>query len=263
MYHYAYRITNIVSKYHYSGSRSCSILPVDDIGYHYFSSSTNKFWIQDQKDNPQDYKYKIVYTSTIGRTYANKFEEKYHNRIDVMHHKQFINRTNANVNGFTTLGMKHSKETKRKISVASLGKVISEEQKIKTFISKSKIESNGLSIAQNASIKGASTSKNTIQNNGKTIEENSQIKRVATMKHNKTNVGVNNSMARSVVITDNEGVFVANLLTLDLYKWCAENKVSRTYVIKVLDKKHKHLYETIPHQRYYNSNFRGFTFEYL
>ena len=59
-YHYVYRITNTVTGYHYYGSKSCDEQPKENIGIKYFSSSSNKLFIQDQKNNPQDYKYKVV-----------------------------------------------------------------------------------------------------------------------------------------------------------------------------------------------------------
>ena len=68
-YHYTYRITNILLKLHYYGVRtSKDILPKKDLGIKYFSSSTNKEFIKDQKSNPQNYKYKII---RIYSTYIN------------------------------------------------------------------------------------------------------------------------------------------------------------------------------------------------
>jgi len=58
-YHYVYRITNILTNKHYYGSRSCNILPKNDLGFKYFSSSKDNDFIIDQKINPQNYKYKI------------------------------------------------------------------------------------------------------------------------------------------------------------------------------------------------------------
>ena len=58
-YHYTYRITNIKDGMYYYGVHSCDCLPQEDIGIKYFSSSKKQF-IKDQKENPQDYKYKVV-----------------------------------------------------------------------------------------------------------------------------------------------------------------------------------------------------------
>ena len=59
-HHYTYRITNIIEKKYYYGVHSCDCLPKEDIGVKYFSSSKNKEFIKDQKENPQNYKYKVV-----------------------------------------------------------------------------------------------------------------------------------------------------------------------------------------------------------
>ena len=59
-YHYVYRITNLMTNRHYYGKRSSNIHPKLDIGVRYFSSSKDKQFKQDQLDNPDHYKYKIV-----------------------------------------------------------------------------------------------------------------------------------------------------------------------------------------------------------
>lgn len=119
--HYVYRITNIKTGYHYSGSRSTNLSPLDDIGVVYFSSSSNKLWIQDQKDNPQDYIYKIIFTTYKCRMLATAFEVKYHNRLNVRHHSRFINKSNQASSGFDATGRKMTKLHKKKISNALKG----------------------------------------------------------------------------------------------------------------------------------------------
>ena len=57
-FHYVYRITNVEKNKYYYGSRSSNILPSEDIGIKYFSSSSDKIFVQDQKENPQNYMYK-------------------------------------------------------------------------------------------------------------------------------------------------------------------------------------------------------------
>lgn len=57
MKHYVYRITNIKLNKHYYGTRtSKNKTPEEDIGYIYFSSSSDKEFLKDQKDNPLNYK---------------------------------------------------------------------------------------------------------------------------------------------------------------------------------------------------------------
>lgn len=60
MFHYVYRITNKRLKKHYIGVRSSEIPPKKDLGHFYFSSSTNKEFILDQKQNKKDYEYYII-----------------------------------------------------------------------------------------------------------------------------------------------------------------------------------------------------------
>ena len=59
-YHYVYRITNTKLNKHYYGSRTSKLKPKEDIGIKYFSSSKDKDFIKDQKENFKDYKYKVV-----------------------------------------------------------------------------------------------------------------------------------------------------------------------------------------------------------
>ncbi len=63
IYFCVYRITNLVENKHYYGYKSSVIHPSKVIGVTYFSSSKGiygKQFIADQKENPQNYKYKIV-----------------------------------------------------------------------------------------------------------------------------------------------------------------------------------------------------------
>ena len=60
IYYYVYRITNIVNNTHYYGRRFSKILPKLDLGIKYFSSSSVKEFILDQKQNRHNYKYKII-----------------------------------------------------------------------------------------------------------------------------------------------------------------------------------------------------------
>lgn len=92
--HYVYRITNISIGMHYYGSRTCKeVLPKDDIGKLYFSSSRDRRFILDQTSNPSNYKYKVVKTFS-DREKATAFEIMVHNRLDVKNHEKFYNRAN-------------------------------------------------------------------------------------------------------------------------------------------------------------------------
>ena len=120
-YHYTYRITNIKDGMYYYGVHSCDCLPQEDIGIKYFSSSKKQF-IKDQKENPQDYKYKVVKIFCT-RKEANKHEELLHNKFNVRVHEKFYNKWNANdkfdpssiaIGNQHNKGRKHSKEVNMK-----------------------------------------------------------------------------------------------------------------------------------------------------
>lgn len=93
-YHYTYRITNIKEKMHYYGVHSCDCLPKEDIGIKYFSSAKKEF-IKHQKENPKEYKYKVIKIFDT-RDEANLHEEYLHKRFCVSRHKSFYNKRNAN-----------------------------------------------------------------------------------------------------------------------------------------------------------------------
>ena len=60
MFHYVYRITNKKENKHYYGVRSSKVEPKLDLGVKYFSSSTDKEFINEQKINNYLFKYKII-----------------------------------------------------------------------------------------------------------------------------------------------------------------------------------------------------------
>jgi len=99
MYHYTYRITNTKLNKHYYGTRSSKIEPKEDIGIYYFSSSKDKWFIQDQKNNPQDYRYKILYIFST-RKEAIEMEIKLHNKFNVGINESFFNKSKQTSTGF-------------------------------------------------------------------------------------------------------------------------------------------------------------------
>ena len=130
IYHCVYRITNLLECKHYYGTRSCKIHPSEDLGINYFSSSYDKEFKQDQLDNPQNYKYKVIRIFDT-REEAVKLEIKLHARFDVGRNPSFYNKAKQTSTGWDHTGSKHSKETKIKISNSHKGKVFSEETRIK------------------------------------------------------------------------------------------------------------------------------------
>lgn len=119
-YHYVYRITNIVEQKYYYGSRSCNCNPTDDIGKKYFSRFTEKWFQQDQKENPKKYRYKVVKIFETCREDATELEVLLHKRFDVKNHKKFYNKANQTSKKFDTTGMEltFSDEHKYKISLS-------------------------------------------------------------------------------------------------------------------------------------------------
>lgn len=91
MYHYVYRITNILINKHYYGKRSSKIHPKEDLGVKYFSSCGDKAFINDQKDNPQNYKYKVVFTYDTAQKALAK-EIYLHNYFEVAKSLNFYNK---------------------------------------------------------------------------------------------------------------------------------------------------------------------------
>jgi len=105
MKHYVYRITNIRLNKHYYGTRtSKKTIPEKDIGYIYFSSSSDKDFIKDQKENPQDYKYKVIKKFNT-RKEAIELEIKLHNKFNVGVNESFYNRSKQTSTGFDRKGV--------------------------------------------------------------------------------------------------------------------------------------------------------------
>ena len=102
-YHYTYRITNIKEGKYYYGVHSCDCLPKEDIGIKYFSSSKKEF-IKDQKENPQDYKYKVIKIFST-RVEAVQHEIFLHKKFDVKLHQKFYNDANQTSTKFDTTEM--------------------------------------------------------------------------------------------------------------------------------------------------------------
>ena len=102
---------------YYYGIRTSKISPELDLGIKYFSSSYDKEFIQDQKDNPQNYKYKVIKIYKT-RKEALQLEVKLHHKFDVGINENFYNlakQTSVGFN-FNCLGIKRSPETIRKMS---------------------------------------------------------------------------------------------------------------------------------------------------
>lgn len=130
IYYCVYRITNTVEKKHYYGFKSSDIHPSKIIGVTYFSSLTSaegKAFRKDQKDNPQNYKYKIVQLfETAELAYTR--EIKLHAKFDVKNHLNFYNKSNQTSTGFSTAGKIVAKD----LNGNKLGMVNSDDPRWKT-----------------------------------------------------------------------------------------------------------------------------------
>jgi len=115
MKHYTYRITNTKLNKHYYGTRS-SKDPSSDLGIKYFSSSADKEFIQDQKENPHNYKYKIIKIFK-NRKDALKLEIKLHDKFNVGINESFYNRAKQTSTGFDTAGIKWKMSVKGKNNI--------------------------------------------------------------------------------------------------------------------------------------------------
>ena len=114
-YHYTYWITNTKLQKHYIGVRTSKIPPIHDIGIKYFSSSSDKEFKKDQKDNPQDYDYKIIGLFPT-REEASMNEVELHETYNVGKNPRFYNLCKVTSIGFDTSGTTHTEKAKDKIS---------------------------------------------------------------------------------------------------------------------------------------------------
>lgn len=120
IFHYVYRITNITLKKYYYGSRtSRGIMPCDDLGVVYFSSSHDKEFIADQKKNPHFYKYKVIKLFDT-KAAALTYESTLHKKFNVDRNEKFYNLSKQTSSGFffDSTGIRPSEETRKKLSDA-------------------------------------------------------------------------------------------------------------------------------------------------
>ncbi len=103
-YHYLYRITNLVEQKHYYGIRtSKNVLPKQDLGISYFSSSHDKEFIKDQLIHPENYRYKVIVVCNSIQKAIN-LEIKLHNKFSVSSNPKFYNKSIQTSSSFNTLG---------------------------------------------------------------------------------------------------------------------------------------------------------------
>lgn len=118
MKHYVYRITDLELNKHYYGVRSTKSNPKNDLGFNYFSSSSNSDFIMNQKINPSRFKYKIVCECKT-RIRAIKVEIRLHKIFDVGKNSNFYNKALQTSTGWDTTG---NLEVSAKISATLINK---------------------------------------------------------------------------------------------------------------------------------------------
>ena len=87
---FVYRITNKRLNKHYYGSRHAKHATPESLGTTYFSSSCDASFIEDQKKNPQDYKYKIIKIFKT-KNEAIRYESMLHTKFSVGSSDKFYN----------------------------------------------------------------------------------------------------------------------------------------------------------------------------
>ena len=120
LYHYVYRITNIIDNKHYYGVRTSNVEPKLDLCFKYFSSSSNREFMIEQQEHEERFKYKVIRTFS-SREEAVSFEIKLHNKFNVGVDENFYNKAIQTSTGFDMTGItgekhhkfgtKHSAET--------------------------------------------------------------------------------------------------------------------------------------------------------
>lgn len=106
---YVYCIKNIINNKRYIGSRKCNGDPEDDLGIKYFSSSHNKEFMSEQKENPTLFEYEILKIFDNHKDML-EFEIYLHNLYDVGKNINFYNIVKQTSTGFSTSGCKMSKK---------------------------------------------------------------------------------------------------------------------------------------------------------
>ena len=118
MKHYTYRITHIPSSIHYYGTRSCGGDIHTDLGVKYFSSSSDKTFMQLQKRTPKDFKYKVIRIFDT-REEAIEMEIYLHERFEVGINPSFFNKVKQTSVGFDCSGIPKSEDHRNKIRKAA------------------------------------------------------------------------------------------------------------------------------------------------
>ena len=104
-HYFVYLIWNKINRKMYIGYKSTNKDPYNVIGKTYFSSSSNKEFIKDQKDNPNNYRYKVLADFKTSEE-ALELEISLHEKYNVDINDRFYNLSKQRKNGFTTTNCK-------------------------------------------------------------------------------------------------------------------------------------------------------------
>ena len=183
MYHYVYRITNTDINKHYYGSRTSKLHPKEDLGLYYFSSSTDKEFIKEQKSNPHIFKYKVV-KICVTRDKATSMEISLHKRFNVGNNPNFYNIVIQSSSFFIPSESTTIKSIKtRATKVEDNGLTIMMNNGRKAYHTRKTTMIEGVSI-QELSTRKTITTKYLQDENGLTIHKKSAIKAKKTMVDN-------------------------------------------------------------------------------
>lgn len=113
MYHYVYCITELHTNKKYIGLRSCNILPHDDLGNTYISSSSDMTFINNQKLYPTNFSYEVL--SVHGFRFSAALEEiRLHNLYNVARSNEYFNLVKSTLKSFDPTGMVQTKDKNNK-----------------------------------------------------------------------------------------------------------------------------------------------------
>lgn len=133
-HHYTYIIINQENGMMYIGTRSCNVNPMFDIGVKYYSSSKDKEFIKDQKENREKYSYQVL-RGYKTRKEATNLEIELHELHDVGVNEAFYNRMKQTSRGFDITG---NKEIARKIGESGKGNRRINNGKVNKHVDKEK-----------------------------------------------------------------------------------------------------------------------------
>jgi len=187
LFHYTYSIQNIITQKRYIGVRTSLIEPYEDLGYKYFSSSTDVEFVNEQKINPINFIYDVIGIFN-SRKEAVTHEIELHNFYDVAKNKNFYNKVKQTTTGFDTTGCiswnkgvsPNPNSIKKMVHTRNLDNSYITGG-AKTSKTVTNILPNGTTIAKERSKKSAKVMK-IKQKDGKTIREKAEEKRTKTLK---------------------------------------------------------------------------------